>query len=319
MKAVTRIKYCPPENLVVKEIDKPIPKSDEVLLRVHYTTVNRTDCAIVRGKPYLMRAFVGLFRPKSIVPGTDFSGEIVEIGNKVSSFSIGDKVWGLNDEGLASQAEYMVIKENKSIVKKPENISLKDVVACAEGAHYAYNFVQKFKPKKGAKILINGATGAIGSAAIQLLKHFGCYVTAVGNTKNKELVLSLGADKFINYEKEDFTKDDEIYSFIYDSVGKSAFYLCRHLLKKGGIYISSELGPYAQNIYLPLLTRFSNKRVIFPIPTKTKRSLLFLNQLIKNNEFKAVIDKVYPMDEISEAYKYVETGEKTGNVIIRYI
>lgn len=317
MKAVTRTKYGSPEVLTVKEIPNPVLKNDTVLIRVHATTVNRTDCGILRGKPYLIRAFVGLTGPRHIVPGTDFAGQIEAIGKDVTSFNIGDRVFGLYDEGLRSQAEYMVIREDKALTKIPDGISYEEAAASAEGAHYAHNFIDKVPLNKGDKVLIYGATGAIGTAAVQLLKHFGAYVTAVGNTKNIEMIKSLGADRTVDYLKEDFTHDNEKYHLIFDAVGKSSFPICKHLLLPKGIYISSELGPHAQNLYLPLLTWFKgNKRVIFPLPINCKRSILLMAKLLGQNEFKPVIDRRYPLEKVSEAYEYVMTGQKTGNVIL---
>lgn len=319
MKAITRTAYGPPEVLELKEIAKPIPKDHELLIRVYATTVNRTDCGILTGKPYLIRAFVGLTKPRHLVPGTDFAGQVVAIGKKVNSFQIGDRVWGLHDEGLSSQAEYMTIRENKAVVRMPENFSYQEVVACAEGAHYANNFINKVKVDTSTKVLVNGATGAIGSAAVQLLKYYGATVTAVGNTKNMELLKSLGADQTIDYQKEDFTKGDGKYHFIFDAVGKSSFPQCKHLLLPKGVYISSELGPGAQNLYLPLTTKIKGgKRVIFPLPLNCKKSIVFLSKLLTEGKFKPVIDKVYQPEQIVEAYKYVASGQKTGNVIINF-
>lgn len=318
MKAAIRKKYGPPEVLTVTSVEKPVPKDNEILIHVHATTINRTDCGILMGKPYLIRAFIGLSRPRDLVPGTDFAGRVEAIGKNVASFEIGDRVFGLQDEGCRSQAEYMTLRESKAVVRIPDNIKYDEAVASAEGAHYAYNFIDKVNLRKGDKVLVNGATGAIGSAAVQLLKHFGAYVTAVGNTKNMGLVKALGADRTYDYLKEDFTKDNEKYHFIFDTVGKSSFPICNHLLRPKGIYISSELGPNAQNLYLPLLTWFKgNKRVIFPIPKNCKRTILFMAELLEKGEFKPLIDSTYPLEQISEAYDYVLTGQKTGNVILQ--
>jgi len=317
MKAITRTKYGGPEVLEIKELPKPIPKDNELSIRVHATTVNRTDCGILTGKPYIMRLFVGLTKPRDRVPGTDFAGQVEAIGKDVSLFKVGDRVWGLHDEGLKSQAEYMTFREDKAVIKIPEGFSYQEVVACAEGAHYANNFINKVKINSNTKVLVNGATGAIGSAVIQLLKYKGATVTAVGNTKNIELVKSLGPDKVIDYQKQDFIKDDEKYHFICDAVGKSSFSQCKHLLLPKGIYISSELGPNAQNLYLPLITKIrGGKRVIFPIPIDCKKSIVFVSKLLTEGKFKPVIDSVYQPEQIAEAYHYVASGQKTGNVIL---
>ncbi len=317
MKAIVREHYGGPEVIEIKDIDKPSPKSNEILVKVYATTVNRTDWGVIAGDPFIFRFFIGLFSPKLKVLGTDFAGQVEAVGEEVTMFNVGDRVWGLRDEGLESQAEYMVIKQDAGVLKIHDTLDYHQAVASAEGAHYAFNGIMKLKVKAGDKVLVNGGTGAIGSAAVQMLKYFGCYVTVVANTKNLELMKSLGADKLYNWEKEDFTLlDDEQYNFVFDAVGKSTFGKCKKLMKEGGIYISTELGPRAENVYLPLFTYFSKRKVKFPIPQKIRRSLLFVNRLIKEGKFKAVIDRTYKMEEVKEAYKYMITGHKTGNVIL---
>lgn len=320
MKAIVRERYGGPDILEIQELEKPNPKAHEVLVKVYATTVNRTDCGGLTGKPYAVRLFTGFPNPKNKIPGTDFAGQIESIGASVSQFKVGDKVWGLNDDGFASQAQYMTIDENNGIINMPEKMSYDEAVACAEGAHYAINFINKVNLPPECKVLLNGSTGGIGSAAAQILKSKGIYVTAVGNTKNEELVRSFGVDKFYNYEKEDFTElENEKYDFVFDAVGKSTFGKCKPLLKEKGIYISSELGPGAENLYLPLITKLKGgKRVIFPIPSDCKGSLEYMKALIERGEFKAVIDRHYSMEQIKEAYEYVASGQKTGNVIINY-
>jgi NADPH:quinone reductase-like Zn-dependent oxidoreductase len=320
MRAITRYQYGQADVLQIKEIEIPKPKKSEILIRVHCTTVNRTDCSILMGKPFLVRLFTGLLTPSSEVPGTDFAGEVMQIGDQVKKFKVGDRVWGLNDQGLASQAEFMKIDENGPVALIPGNTSYDHAVASAEGAHYAYNFINKISLQKGDKVLVNGATGAIGSAALQLLKSLDLYVTAVGNAQNRPLLKSLGADKIFDFEKEDFTEvDDERYNFIFDTVGKSSFAKCKKLLLPNGIYLSSELGPHGENLYLPLVTRLKRgKKVIFPIPQNCKRSLNYVGQLLEVGKFKAIIDRYYQPEEIKKAYHYVQSGRKTGNVIIRF-
>jgi len=320
MKAIVYQKYGSPDVLQLKEVEKPTPKDNEVLIKIFATTVNRTDCATIRAIPFFARFVTGLFKPKKQIPGTEFAGKIEEIGKNVKSLKVGDKVFGFNDQGSGSHAQYMTISEDKAITI-PKNITYEQAAASTEGAHYAYNFIKKVKLEKGQKVLVNGATGAIGSAAVQLLKYFDVNVTAVCNTKNIELVKSLGADRVIDYTKEDFTKDNQKYNFVFDAVGKSSFFKCKQLLQPGGVYISSDLGYMAQNIFLPLITpiikpMIGNKKTVFPIPTDIKGSLVLIKKLIEQGKFKAVIDRKYPLEQIVEAYKYVETGQKTGNVVI---
>jgi len=317
MKASIRRKYGSAEKIKIENVEQPVPKDDEVLVKVFATTVNRTDCAVLTGKPFIMRLFTGLINPKLIIPGTDFAGEIIAKGKNVQSFSINDKVFGFKDDGLASQAEYMTISEKGNILTIPGNSSYKVAAASVEGAHYAYNFINKVYLKNGQKVLINGATGAIGSALLQLVKQYDITVTAVCNSKNIELIKSLGADKIFDYTKEDFTEANEEYDFIFDAVGKSTFGKCKSLLKKGGVYISSELGPNAENPFLAMTTSFiGDKKVIFPFPSDVKGSMIFIKKLVENKKFKPVIEKEYSLEDISEAYNYVCSGQKTGNVII---
>lgn len=320
MKSIIYTKYGSPDVLQLKETDKPSPKDNEVLIKVHATTVNRTDCATVRAKPFFMRIVTGILRPKKQTPGTEFAGVVEAVGKHVSLIKIGERVFGFDDEGAGSQAQYMTINEDK-VVTIPENISYRQAAVSCEGAHYAYNFINKVNLKKGEHTLVNGATGAIGSAAVQLLKYFEVKVTAVCAANNIELVKSLGADRVIDYTKEDFTKDDQKYDYVFDCVGKTSFFKCRHLLHEGGAYISSDLGYMAQNIFLPLITPIikpliGNKKSIFPNPIDIRKSILLIKKLMEQGKFKAVIDREFSLEEIAEAYWYVEKGHKRGNVII---
>ena len=317
MKAVVYTKYGSPDVLLLKEVDKPNPESNEVLIRVYATTVNRTDCATVRAKPFFMRLVTGLFTPKKKIPGTDFAGKIEAIGKDVRSFTVGDKVFGFDDLGLCSHAQYLTISENKALAIIPENTSYEQAAASIEGAHYAYNFINKVKLESTQKVLVNGATGAIGSAAVQLLEAFGSDVTSVCNSKNIELVKSLGADRVIDYEEEDFTQQNQKYDCVFDTVGKSSFGKCKPLLNSGGAYISSELGWMYQNMLFALITPIvGDKKVIFPVPTDIKGSIVLIKKLIEEGKFTAVIDRKYPLEAITDAYRYVEKGHKTGNVVI---
>jgi NADPH:quinone reductase-like Zn-dependent oxidoreductase len=321
MKAIVYRKYGPPDVLRLKDVAKPVPRDDEVLIKVYATTVNRTDCATIRAKPFFARLFTGMFRPKKQIPGTEFAGNIEAVGKNVKSLKVGDRVFGFDDQGSRSHAQYLTISEDKGLTTIPRNTTYEQAAANTEGAHYAYNCIKKVNIKSGQRALVNGATGAIGSAAVQILRYFNVYVTAVCSTKNIELVKSLGADKVIDYTKEDFTKDEERYVFVFDAVGKSSFLKCKPLLQSGGIYISSDLGYMAQNVFLALITPImkpviGNKKTVSPIPTDTRGSILFVRKLIEEGKFKAVIDRKYPLEQIIEAYRYVEKGQKTGNVVI---
>lgn len=317
MKAVVFTRYGPPDVLQIKEVEKPAPKDNEVLIKIHSTTVNRTDTAYIRAIPFFSRFATGLFKPKKTIPGTEFAGEIEVVGNDVLSFKIGDRVFGFTELLYGAQTQYMTISEDKAIVKIPDKMTYEEAAACSEGPFYAYNFVNKVNLKKGQKVLVNGATGGIGSAAVQLLKYFKADVTGVCRSEHFELVRSLGASKVIDYTKEDFTKRDEKYDFIFDTVGKSSFFKCKPVLKPGGVYISCELGFMYQNVFLPLITPLiGKKKTKFPLPVDCIGTLLLIKKIIEEGKYKPAIDRKYPLDRIAEAYRYVERGQKIGNVVI---
>ena len=313
MKAAVHSKYGLPGDLSIKELDMPTPKDDEVLIRVYATTVNRSDCHVISGRPFMMRLFTGLFKPRSSIIGTDFAGQIEAVGSTVKFFKVGDKVMGFGGGfGCGSHAQYITFPETKRIVLMPGNLTYEQAAACLEGAYYAATGIIQLKPSAGQKALVYGATGAIGSAYVQFLKYFGVYITAVCRGENTELIRSLGADKVIDYEREDFTKDDERYDFVFDAVGKSSFVKCKPLLKKNGIYTSSG---GAENLLWVLITPLlGGKKVLFP--KDSKGNLGFIKGLIEKGSFRPVIDRKYPLENIAEAYRYVATGQKIGNVII---
>ncbi|MFK7924187.1 MAG: NAD(P)-dependent alcohol dehydrogenase [Bacteroidia bacterium] len=317
MKAAIRRKYGSPAIINIENIATPIPQEDEVLIRVHATTVNRTDCANLTAIPFIMRFVLGLFKPKQIVLGTDFAGEIIELGKNVQSFEVNDRVFGFSDNGLASQAEYICVPAKGNLFVIPDKINYQQAAASLEGAHYAYSFIHKTNIQAGQRIFINGATGAIGSALLQLVKQYDVHITASCNTKSIALIKSLGADKVYDYTKVDFSTLDDQYDFVFDAVGKSTFGKCKAVLKKEGIYISSELGPYAQNIFFALSTPFgSAKKVIFPIPYSPQETIPYIQNLLGQQKFVPLIDREYALEDISTAYEYVLTGEKIGNVVI---
>ncbi|GET23145.1 NAD(P)-dependent alcohol dehydrogenase [Prolixibacter denitrificans] len=317
MKAAIRTQYGFPDVLTVEEIQQPIPRENELLVKVYAATVNRTDCGILTGKPAVIRLFSGLLEPSDATTGTDFAGLVVAVGSQVTAYKAGDKIWGFNDAGLRSHAGYMVVPQNEAIEIIPEGITYEQAAASIEGAHYAYNFIKKVPLGGSRKVLLNGATGAIGSAALQMLKYYGAEVTAVGNTPNLNLLKSMGADRVIDYTAEDFTQDREQYDFVFDAVGKSTFGKCKSILKPGGVYISSELGPNGENPFLALWTPVTRgKQVRFPLPTDRKGSIGFIKKLLEEGKFRPVIDRRYPLEDIAEAFRYVLTGQKTGNVII---
>jgi len=320
VKAVVYKKYGPPEVAKLMEVPKPIPTDYEILIKVYASTVNRTDAGFRSAEYFISRFWSGLLRPTYQILGCEFAGVVEETGTKVSNFKKGDKVFGYNDKTCGGHAEYLTIPENDSVTFLPNNLNFYEAAPITEGAHYALNNIKASKIEYGQNALVYGATGAIGSAAVQLLKHFGIKVTAVCNTINMELMNSLGADRVIDYQTQDFTKTESRFQFIFDAVGKSSFKQCKPLLTDRGIYISTELGKNAENIFYALITPLlGGKKVLFPIPTITKQDVIFLKNLVENGEYKPVIDRHYKLDQIVEAYKYVERGQKTGNVVLRII
>jgi NADPH:quinone reductase-like Zn-dependent oxidoreductase len=300
------------------EVAKPQPKDNEVLVKVHASTVNRTDAGFRSAEYFISRFWSGLFKPTYPTLGCEFAGVIEDTGKNVTAFKKGDKVFGFNDKTCGGHGEYLTRAETDAIAIMPSGLSFVEAAALTEGAHYALKDIRSAKVTRGQNVMVYGATGAIGSAAVQLLKHFGANVTAVCNTKNVALVKSLGADEVIDYQTQDFKKTNTRFDFIFDSVGKSSFGDCKPLLKDKGIYISTELGKNAENVWLALITpMFGGKKVLFPIPSISKEDLQFFKELVEKGAYKPVIDRHYQLDQIVEAYKYVATGQKTGNVIIK--
>ena len=318
MKVAFRSKYGSPEVLSIKEVAIPIPKDNEVLIKVYATTVNRSDCHLLTGKPLLLRLFTGLFKPKLSTTGTDFAGQIEATGKNVTAFKTGNKVMGFGGGllGIGSHAQYLLLPETKAIkitISIPDNLNYEEAAACLEGAFYAGG-ISFLHPKAGQKALVYGATGAIGSSYVQFLKFYGVYITAVCRDEHSELVRSLGADKVIDYTKDDFTKDTERYDLVLDAVGKSSFARCKCLLKKNGIYMSSS---GMENLFLVLFTPLlGGKKVVFKSFKRIKPGLDFIKAMIEKGSFRPVIDRNYPIDKIAEAFTYVATGQKKGNVII---
>ena len=317
MRAVIHNNYGAPDVLHIAEVAQPQPNDDEVLVKVHATTVNRTDCGFRAGKPLLVRAFSGLLRPKKKILGTELAGVVEAVGSAVTQFSVGDRVFGVNANNFGAHAEYVCVRERAALAVMPPTMTFDEGAALCDGAILALCYLRRANIHNGQRILIYGASGSIGTAGVQLAKHFGANITAVCNTKNVELVRSLGADEVFDYTQHDFTATGATYHVVYDAVGKSSFRKCRRLLIKGGIYMSTDLGFMSQNPLLALLTsRLSIKRVLFPIPSYTKKDVLFLKELFEAGEYKAVIDRGYPLEQIVEATKYVETEQKTGNVVL---
>lgn len=317
MKAAVRARYGPPEVVSVLDIDKPVVTDREVLVKVHATTVNRTDCAMRAAQPFLWRFFTGLIRPTVPVLGTEFAGEVEAVGEGVTSFKPGDRVFGYNDGGFGAHAQYMVISQDGTLATVPEGLTYEEAVPSTEGSHYALSLIRSSRVRDGDDVLVYGATGAIGSAAVQLLKHLGANVTAVCGTSHLDLVRRLGADRVVDYTVTDFTRDQQRYAAVIDAVGKSSYGRCRRLLEPRGIYVASDVGAFWQNLALAVVTPVARgKKVVFPLPKHDAAMARHFKELIEAGAFRPVIDRRYALDEIVEAYRYVETGQKTGNVVI---
>ena len=315
MKAVIHSKYGPPEVLRLEEVEQPVPKDDEVLVKIHATTVTRTDSGLRSAELFVTRFFTGLHRPKRKILGMELAGEVEAVGATVTEFQVGDDVFGVIVAG--AHAEYVCVPETAPLAHKPASMSFEQAAAVCDGASLALACLRKGDLREGRSIVVYGASGSVGTAAVQLARHFGADVTAVCNTKNLELVASLGADDVVDYTQEDFTKNGKTYDVIFDAVGKHSFRRCRRSLKPRGIYIDTDVGFLWHVPVLALLTRrIGDKKVYLGIVRYTKEDVLFLKQLIEEGKYRAVIDRTYPLEEVVAATRYVETEQKTGNVVL---
>jgi NADPH:quinone reductase-like Zn-dependent oxidoreductase len=317
MKAALRTRYGSPDVVRVVEVPTPTAQDHEVLIKVHTTTVNRTDCGLRGAKPFFVRFFTGLRRPRVRILGNEFAGEIAAIGPGVTSFAVGDRVFGYDDSACGAHAQYLTVREDASLARIPAHLTYVQAAPASEGSHYALANIEKAKIRAGQRVLVNGATGAIGSAAVQLLASRGVHVTAVCDTAHLELVRGLGAERVIDRSAEDFTQDQQTYDVVFDAVGKSSFGRCRRLLESRGVYLSTDLGPHGENPFLMLVTPLlPGKSVLFGFPRHDQQMMNYFKDLLEAGLFRPVIDRSYPLADIVEAYRYVETGQKVGNVVI---
>jgi 2-desacetyl-2-hydroxyethyl bacteriochlorophyllide A dehydrogenase len=313
MKAVVYTRYGPPEVLRISEVTKPIPKHNEILLKIKATAVNSGDWRMRKADPFAMRFVFGLRKPKYTILGSVFSGEVDSIGENVVHFKVGDFVFGHTDMSFGSYAEYICVPENASIALKPVNLTHVEAAVIPFGGVTALHFLKKATILPGQKVLVVGASGAVGSAAVQLVKSFGATVTAVCSTANLELVKSIGADKVIDYTIEDFTRNGEKYDMIFDAVKTISVSRSLKSLTKTGIMILSAAG-MSEMLQANWVTMTSKRKVITGVIKHKREDIVFLKALIEAGKFKPVLDKIYPLEEISEAHRYVEKGHKRGNV-----
>ena len=321
MKAIVCTKYGPPDVLRLRERETPVPKESEVLVKVHAAAVTAADSMMRKGEPFYARLFLGLLRPKNPVPGTGFSGEIEAVGKDVTLFKKGDQVFGETGVRFGAYAEYLCVPQEGLLERKPASMTHEEAAPVCDGALTGLNFLRELgKIRSGQRVLINGASGGLGTSAVQLAKHFGAVVTGVCSTANLELVKSLGADHVVDYTKVDFTKTGQTYDIIYDTVGKSSFSRCKRSLTEDGVYLSPVLG-------LPLLFRMvwtsaiGSKKAKFsatglrPV-SELRRLLKELLGLLESEAIRSVIGRRFPLEQTAEAHRYVDTGHKTGNVVI---
>ena len=315
MRAVVIDRYGPPEIQSIEEVERPSPKPDELLVKVLASTVNRTDCGWRKAEPFFARVFTGILRPRNRILGMEFAGVVEAVGPAVTEFAVGDEVFGV--KGYGAHAEYVCVRQSAGVALKPESMSFQEAAAVPDGACIAMACLAKADLHEGVRLVVYGASGSIGTAAVQVAKADGAHVTAVCNGSNVELVRSLGADVVVDYERDDFTKNGETYDVIFDSVGKHSFRRCRHSLRPGGVFLETDLGFMWHVPALAVATRWiGDKRVRLPVPAYTKQDVLRLSGLIEAGKYRAVVDRVYPLEQVVEATRYVETGQKVGNVVL---
>ncbi|HEX4747555.1 MAG TPA: NAD(P)-dependent alcohol dehydrogenase [Gaiellaceae bacterium] len=314
MRAVVHERYGPPEVLQIKEVAQPVPNADEALVRIHASSVTRSDLGVRDTSEYwFSRFFTGVFRPKRTIAGSEFAGIVESVGEDVTEFRVGDEVFGIKG---GSNAEYVCVRESGVIAHKPAGLSFEQAAAVPDGALLALTC---FHPQtwSGKQIVVYGASGSMGTATVQLTKHFGAEVTAICSTKDVELVRSLGADEVVDYLHEDFARNGKTYHAILDAVGKHSFRRCRRSLKPGGAYVTADLGYLYHAPVLALVTRFvGSKKVKIGIGSYRKRDLALVNELIEAGAYRPVVDRTYPLEEVVAATRYVETGQKTGSVVL---
>jgi NADPH:quinone reductase-like Zn-dependent oxidoreductase len=318
MRAVVCDRYGPPEVLRIEEVERPVPMEDEVLVRIHASTVNRSDAHNRAGTPFVSRLFHGLRRPNRRIPGSEFAGEIAAAGAAVTEFKAGDRVFGVYPffgvrEG--AHAEFMCIPERAPVVHMPDGMSFDEAAAVPDGAILALGCLRRVGLRDGQRVLIYGASGSIGTAAVQWARYFGAHVTAVCNTKNLELVRSLGADEAIDYTREDFTQNGQTYDVVFDAVGKHSYWRCRGSLKAGGRYIPTDR--FVNLFWAGWTWKLGDTSVVLDIPPHyRKQDMLFLRELLEAGKYRPVIDRRYRLEDVVEATKYVESQQKTGNVVL---
>lgn len=312
MRAVVHDRYGPPEVLRIEEVPRPEPSERSVIVRVHATTVTRSDTAWRAAHPWLSRFFTGLRRPKYPILGSEYAGVVEQVGAEVTAFEPGDRVFGTTG-GFRAHAEYVSVREDTPIAHMPGGVTFEQAAAASDGPVLTLNAFNVID-LEGKRLLVYGASGSMGTAGVQLGKHFGAHVTAVADTKHLELVRDLGADRVIDYTREDFTRSGETWDVIFDAVGKLRFLRVRRALSPGGAYLPTD---GFLNFFLALPTRWSRKRVRIKLPPRYRQEdVLLVKRLLEEGRYRPVIDRTYRLEDVVEASRYVETGQKTGNVVL---
>jgi NADPH:quinone reductase-like Zn-dependent oxidoreductase len=311
MKAIVHDRYGPPEVLRLEEVDRPVPQDDEVLVRIRATTVTRTDLHMRAAKPFFWRFMLGLRRPKARILGLEFAGEVDAVGSAVTKFRLGDRVFGLRN---GAHAEYVCVGEERLVAHMPDLLTFEEAAAVCDGFYQGFGHLKAARVGRDTRLAVYGASGSCGTAAVQLGKHhFGAHVTAVCNTKNVELVRSLGADDVVDYLSEDFTKRGETYDVVLDAVGKHSYFRSKRALEPHGLYVATDR---LYNFPLAFLTRFAKKKVVFTYERPKREDILLLKGLLEAGKYRAVIDRTYPLEHVVDATKYVDTFQKVGNVVL---
>lgn len=319
MRAAVSRRYGSPSVVRLGKVRKPIPGPNELLVRVRVATVNRTDSGYRGGHPFFARVATGLRRPKATVLGCEFAGVVEQVGSRVGDFSVGDRVFGYSEPGFGAHAEYLTVAQEGPVATIPNALSDDLAAASTEASHYALSIIRKGGIQPGDDVLVYGASGGIGTAAVQLLKANGVRVTAVCDHDAVSVVRRIGADRVIDRSQQDFTRDEGRYDFVIDAVGKSSFAQCRPLLRPKGSYLTTDLGPKGQNPILQLATKLlPGKKVALPLPLSfDKKLLLEIRDLLQSGEFEPVIDPhTFTLDQIVDAYEYVDSEQKIGNVLV---
>ncbi len=321
MKAMVATGYGSPEVLQLQEVNKPEPKANEVLVKVITASATTADAMMRTGKPYIARLFVGITKPKKAIPGTGFAGIVENTGMDVTNFKVGDRVFGETTFGFSSNAEYLTISENGVILPMPENLDFTEAANFCDGHLTSFNFLKEIaEMKPDQKVLINGASGALGTSAIQIAKHMGAHVTAVCSGRNSGLVKSLGADEVIDYQQKDFTKRGVKYDFVYDTIGKSSFKDCKGILSENGVYLSPVL-KFSLLIQMLSTSLFGKKKAKFGATGANKEDKLRLMlanvlDIYQAGNLKTIIDRQFPLEKLAEAHRYIDSGRKKGNIVI---